>query len=265
MSDVVTTLGAALRAAREAAGLSLEQVSAQTRVRVQLLRDLEQDRVDTCGGAVYARGHVRAAAHAVGVDPAPLVALFDRQSGTAPPEHVDVKPVPLPRAPTRSLHVPLPAPPERRTPRWAQAAIATLAVLVGLFVVGETVGEPATPDREPVAGQASLPIPSSAPVAAAPEPAAMPAPKPRPSGAVLGLRIADGWSWISVRAAGTVVFEDTVRAGWARTFTHPEQVQVRVGNAGAVRVSCAGGMGAPAGAVGAVLTLSCGPGGLARP
>lgn len=261
MSDVVTSLGPALRAAREAAGLTLEQVSATTRVRAQLLRDLEADRLDTCGGAVYARGHVRAVAHAVGIDSAPLVAIFDRQSGTTAPKHVDVKPVPLPRAPTRSLHVPLPAPPERRTPRWAQAGVATLAVLVALFVVGETVGNPTTPEREPVAGQAWLPIPSSAPVAIKPKPA----PKPRPAGAVLGLRIADGWSWISVRAAGKVVFEDTVRAGWVRSFTHPEQVQVRVGNAGAVRVSCGGGMGAPAGAVGAVLTLSCGPGGLLRP
>lgn len=261
MSDVVTTLGAALRSAREAAGLSVEQVSALTRVRGQLLRDLEADRLDTCGGTVYARGHVRAVAHALDVDPAPLVALFDRQSGTTPPAHVEVARVPLPRKPTRSLHVPLPAPPERRTPRWAQAGVATLAVLVALFVVGETVGKPTTPERAPVAGEAALPIPSSAPVAVTPKPG----PKPRPTGAVLGLRIADGWSWISVRAAGAVVFEGTVRAGWAKTFTHPEQVRVRVGNAGAVRVSCGGGMGAPAGAVGAVLTLSCGPGGLVPP
>lgn len=261
MSDVVTTLGPALKAAREAAGLSLEQVSATTRVRVQLLRDLEHDRLDTCGGAVYARGHVRAVAHAVGVDPAPLVALFDRQSGTTPPAHVEVAPVPLPRRPTRSLHVPLPAPPERRTPRWAQAGIATLAVLVALFVVGETVGDPGTPVREPVAEEKPVAVPSAAPLAAKPKPA----PKPRPSGAVLGLRIVDGWSWLSVRADGAVVFEGTARAGWARTFTHPEQLQVRVGNAGAVRVSCGGGMGAPAGSVGAVLTLSCRPGGLVRP
>ena len=261
MSDVVTSLGAALRAAREAGGLSLEEVSARTRVRVQLLRDLESDRLDTCGGAVYARGHVRAVAHAVGTDPAPLVALFDRQSGTTPPPHVEVAPVPLPRKPTRSLHVPLPAPPERRTPRWAQAGVATFAVLVALFVVGETVGDPAAPEREPVAEQSTLPIPSTAPVAVAPKPA----PKPRPTGAVLGLRVAGGDSWVSVRIAGAVVFEGTVPAGWARTFTHPQLVRVRVGNAGAVRVSCGGGMGAPAGTVGAVLTLSCGPGGLVRP
>ena len=259
MSDVVTSLGAALRAAREGAGLSLEQVSARTRVRAQLLRDLEDDRLDTCGGAVYARGHVRAVAHAVGADPAPLVALFDRQSGTTPPQHVDVKPVPLPRPPTRSLHVPLPAPPERRTPRWAQAAAATLVVLLGLFVIGQVVDDGTVPVREPVAE--AKPVPSTAPVAAKPKPVA----KPRPTGAVLGLRLVEGWSWLSVRADGKVVFEGTVRAGWARSFTHPQLVEVRVGNAGAVRVSCGGGMGAPAGPVGAVLTVSCGPGGLVRP
>ena len=261
MSDVVTTLGAALRAARESAGLSLEQVSATTRVRAQLLRDLEDDRLDTCGGAVYARGHVRAVAHAVGADAAPLVALFDRQSGTVPPQHVDAPPVPLPRKPSRSLHVPLPAPPERRTPRWAQAGVATLVVLLGLFAVGQLVDDGSTPVREPVAGEKPVAVPSVAPVAAKPKPVA----KPRPTGAVLGLRIAGGWSWLSVRADGKVVFEGTVRAGWARTFTHPQLLKVRVGNAGAVRVSCGGGLGAPAGPVGAVLTVSCGPGGIVRP
>ncbi|MBW8821870.1 MAG: helix-turn-helix domain-containing protein, partial [Streptomyces sp.] len=45
------TLGAALRRAREAAGLSVEDVSADTRIRATLVRDLEADRFTSSGGA----------------------------------------------------------------------------------------------------------------------------------------------------------------------------------------------------------------------
>ena len=39
------TVGERLRAAREAAGLTVEQVSATTRIRPPVLRDLEADRL----------------------------------------------------------------------------------------------------------------------------------------------------------------------------------------------------------------------------
>ena len=73
------TVGARLRAAREAAGLSVEQVSATTRIRAQVLRDLERDELGTPDTAVYTRGHIRAVARAIGADPCPLVQAFDQQ------------------------------------------------------------------------------------------------------------------------------------------------------------------------------------------
>jgi len=83
--ETVDSLGTALRSAREAAGATVEQVSADTRIRVTLIRDLEADRFASSGGAVYARGHLRAIASAVGADPAPLVARFDAEQGQAVP------------------------------------------------------------------------------------------------------------------------------------------------------------------------------------
>jgi cytoskeletal protein RodZ len=108
--------GAALRAAREAAGLSVEQVSESTRIRSALVRDLEADRFDSSGGAVYARGHLRALCRAVGTAPEPLVVLLDRRTGSSPEAVGHATPVAAPVTRTSGLAVPVPAPPERRGP-----------------------------------------------------------------------------------------------------------------------------------------------------
>jgi hypothetical protein len=251
------TVGQQLRRLREAAGQSVEQVSAATCVRGAVVRDLEADRFDSSGGAVYARGHVRALAHALGVDAAPLVAALDEQLGAPAPAPLAVVPLPAPRAPLGGLHLPVAAPPERRSPRWRVACLAVLGVLVGLLLVG-TLGD----DRGAPGGEARA-VPSSAPVRAAVGPKPKPKPKP-PAGAVLGLR-AVGRSWVSVSTPARTLFEGTVQAGWAQRFVDPAAVRVRLGNAAGLVASCGGGASAPAGAEGAVLTLACGPQGMLRP
>ena len=77
------TLGETLRAAREDAGMSVEDVSRATRIRGQLVRDIESDQFEACGGAVYARGHIRAIATSLHLDATALIAEFDRREGWA--------------------------------------------------------------------------------------------------------------------------------------------------------------------------------------
>ena len=48
-----------LAQARETAGLTVEQISALTNIRVAVIKDLENNSVDICGGIAYARGHIR--------------------------------------------------------------------------------------------------------------------------------------------------------------------------------------------------------------
>lgn len=69
-------VGGQLRAARLNAGLSLEQVSDVTKIRATLIDAIERDEFGGCGAAVYARGHVRAIAGVLGLDPAPLMTLM---------------------------------------------------------------------------------------------------------------------------------------------------------------------------------------------
>jgi hypothetical protein len=67
------SVGRALAQARLAAGLTVDAVSTTTRVRVPIVQGIEQDDFSRCGGDVYARGHIRALARVVGLDPEPLV------------------------------------------------------------------------------------------------------------------------------------------------------------------------------------------------
>ena len=71
------SIGGTLAEARHHAGLTVADVSASTRIREGLIRAIEQDRFDACGGDFYARGHIRAIALAVGADPESLVDEYD--------------------------------------------------------------------------------------------------------------------------------------------------------------------------------------------
>ena len=64
------SIGSELTAARERADMSIEQLSAATRIRTGLLVAMEADDFSRCGGNFYARGHIRSIARVVKADPA---------------------------------------------------------------------------------------------------------------------------------------------------------------------------------------------------
>ena len=72
------SIGETLAQSRQRAGLSVAQVSEQTRIRETIIRGVEDDDYSACGGDFYARGHIRAIAQAVGTDPGPLIREYDR-------------------------------------------------------------------------------------------------------------------------------------------------------------------------------------------
>ncbi|HLQ61894.1 MAG TPA: helix-turn-helix transcriptional regulator [Candidatus Acidoferrales bacterium] len=84
----MTDPGAALAERRAARGLSLEQVAAATRIRPAQLAALEEGRFDDLAAPVYVRGHLRAYAGFLDLDPEPLLAAYqpgrqDLQRGLA--------------------------------------------------------------------------------------------------------------------------------------------------------------------------------------
>jgi cytoskeleton protein RodZ len=69
--------GRMIQQAREAAGLSLDQVAAATKIRSSILAAMEEDDFSHCGGDVYARGQLKSIAAVVGLDPDDVVDSYD--------------------------------------------------------------------------------------------------------------------------------------------------------------------------------------------
>ena len=78
------SVGSTLAQGRMAAGLTLEDVGAITRLRPSMLAAMEADDFSMCGGDTYARGHVRTIAIAVGIDPETVLAEFDSERANRP-------------------------------------------------------------------------------------------------------------------------------------------------------------------------------------
>lgn len=88
------TAGSLLKEAREARGLSLEEVAAATRVRVPYLEALEADALNQLPAPVYARGYLRTYAHLLELEPEPLVASLRPQRDVERTVRAPLRPAP---------------------------------------------------------------------------------------------------------------------------------------------------------------------------
>lgn len=75
------TPGELLAAAREAAGLTVDELAVALNLLPGQVRALEGGDMRALGGDVFARGHLRNAARCLGVDPQPLLESYDRARG----------------------------------------------------------------------------------------------------------------------------------------------------------------------------------------
>ena len=166
------SIGEVLADARCRLGFSVSEVSRRTRIRATIIWGIEQDDYSACGGDFYVRGHIRAIAGAVGVDPAPLIHQFDATHQAAEEDGA-------------ALVALQPAAPSRPRPRNRLAWIAALCVAVlaifgwAAYHVASTAGHAlgskavAAADRVPAPHQArhSKPRPSPSPPRPSPTPA----------------------------------------------------------------------------------------------
>lgn len=99
------SIGAELRAAREQAGLRLQDVAERTKVRPGILADIEADRHDRLPALTYSLGFVKAFARTVGVDPGHAAERYRLESakGDPVPTLVDLQPLEARRLPSKGL------------------------------------------------------------------------------------------------------------------------------------------------------------------
>ncbi len=72
----MTEFGETLRNAREAKGLTIQQIAEATNMLPQQIEDLENENFSRIAAPIYGRGFVKLYCGAVGLDPKPLVAEF---------------------------------------------------------------------------------------------------------------------------------------------------------------------------------------------
>ena len=243
--ETVAGCGTRLRQAREAAGLTLEDVGQRLRMPVQVVRSLEQEQWEKLGAPVFVRGQLRSYARLLGVDVSELL------------EHAQVGPV-VPPTLVSHTHTP-------RARRIAEnlgrralyvGITAVLAVPVWFATRGHFDGAAPSPNTASLdVIPAAVPVTPAGPgsaaaapaeVAAAPvtKPTATPyvaslAPVPRAAPAAaanLDMQFS-GDSWVDIAGPdGGSVEKALIKAGETRSFTPGQVARVTLGNASAVQV-----------------------------
>lgn len=93
------TVGQQISQERRLRQLSLEELALTTRIPLQTLRCMEEDRFDALPGDVFARGFLRSYADAIGIDANEVVERFDSHRDRKDP--VSLQNLPAVKAPRR--------------------------------------------------------------------------------------------------------------------------------------------------------------------
>jgi len=268
------TAGSTLRSAREAAGLSVDDVALQLKLAPRQVRALEDDDFQHLPGRTFARGFARNYARFIQLDPDRVLALMPAGESAPALERPSfaaarrpMGEIPVERAAHRSfaprvlflllalvavgaaayyayVHKASEARREAAGVSGAESATTTIPAPQSLTAAGSTTTLP-----NPVAAEspttATLPTGEAAPgPAGTPDPAATPAggsataAKASDAALVLAFR---GTSWAEVKDAnGRVILQMTGGAGMTQTVTGTPPLELSLGNAPDVAVTFRG-------------------------
>lgn len=231
--DIGAGCGAALREAREAAGLSIEQVASQLHMTVRSVANLEADDWSSLGAPVFVRGQLRSYARLLGIDVEPYIEQTP-VAAIAPSTLVSHTHTPAyqrfaEQVGRRAIYVAITA--AIAVPVW----LGTRSHLGGSDLAVQSLDVPATAiqaEEKPIPAKAA---PKRTPLVASI--ASLPA-SPAPA-----LSIAfNGDSWVEILAADnqTVLERGLLGAGEQRSYKLGEVGRIKLGNVGAVEVKRAG-------------------------
>ncbi|WP_414611431.1 helix-turn-helix domain-containing protein [Stenotrophomonas muris] len=241
--------GTRLRQAREAAGLTLEDVGSRLRMPVQVVKSLEEEQWQKLGAPVFVRGQLRSYARLLDVDVGQL--LEQAQVGpVVPPTLVSHTHTPRARRIAenlgrRVLYVGITA--VLAVPVWfatrghfdgsaaPSPSTASLDVIpAAVPVTPSTAGAEAVAPAEAATAPASKP--AATPYVASLAPVPRPAPAPAAAGNALEMQFS-GDSWVDIGGPdGSTVEKALIRSGETRSFTPGQVTRVTLGNASAVQV-----------------------------
>jgi cytoskeletal protein RodZ len=242
------SLGQAIVKARNSAGMTVDELAKATNLRPSLLKEFEGNDFINAGGDTYARGHLKIIARVLAVAPDEFLDLFDH-------EHAQV---------ARNIHEQLVennatfSMPEKSKYSYKQVLIAGIAGIVillgGSLIVNSLKNTSEAPKPKPSASAKPTPTPSGTPSVAASANAYSSG-----SGVLVKLSATTGSTWLFVSDAnGVTLYSGRAAQGQAFEFSSNETVNLRIGNAGAVKLTVNGKEVAPLGGNGEVVNVSYG-------
>jgi cytoskeleton protein RodZ len=231
------SVGLRLKEVRKSAGLTIEQLSARTRIPASVIEDLERDNFSTCGGPTYARGHIRTIARICGVGDTEILLAFESQT------------IPLSKSIRDLLNdtSATPATKERKPLSW-KALSGVAAGVFAFALVGVGILSSSNNSSTTITSPTSSSSNKESPVAK------------KIDGVEVQLKGVNGLSWVAVSdSTGTTLFSGRIRQGEERTYRDNQLLYVVIGNAGAINLTVNGeDLGVP-GSVGEVVRLEFGP------
>ncbi|PPT57020.1 hypothetical protein XarbCFBP8138_06450 [Xanthomonas arboricola] len=241
--------GQHLRDAREAAGLSVDEVAGKLRMPAHVVRSLEQEDWQRLGAPVFVRGQLRSYARLLHVDLEPLL----QQAAIAP-----IEPVKL----VSHTHTPRARRILESTARKAMYVVITGVFAVPVWYATRSHLDGKAPSTVSLDSMPEAPG-TGTPAKAATQPASAPREQPAPyiasmtpvpratpevetpavsaaSGGNLSLSFS-GDSWVQILAPdGSAVEKALVRAGERRSYSPGQVGRIVLGNASAVEVQQGG-------------------------
>ncbi|HAG10097.1 MAG TPA: hypothetical protein DCK76_01585 [Desulfotomaculum sp.] len=222
--------GETFRKAREARGLSLEDVARQTKISLRYIKAIEDNSFDVLPGGVYTRGFLRSYARLLDLDAGELLLEFEKQSP------VEINDLSEEHAPA-DFHFP---PKESLSAKKFKKAAYCIAFAVIIILAGYLVWAGYTnivksngSGRETVKPADKIESPKENT-------------RQEKTAAVnqkelnVVLAVTGGNCWMRVVSDGVTKFTGTIVAGNSISFKASERIKIKLGNAGAVKVTVNG-------------------------
>jgi len=254
-------VGRRLRQAREAKGLSTTEVAKHTKIPPWQLAALEAEEYERLPGGIFVKGHIRATARVVGLDPAELSAHFDEEMSPPPPEPVRV---PLSEVddglPRLWMAVETPEPPSKSNGRLIVAGLIVISIVLAIVWFGRDRGAPpasrlGSPSPAQLASDATY---TSSPVPAAIATIGVTRARLPDSGVAVSVE-AQRVCWLALTVDDQRVAHRLLQRGEKVSAHMRRRATLRTRDAGALMVSIGNGPAKALGAAGAVRTIEFTP------
>lgn len=226
-------IGNKLREAREARGLTLEEVEEETKIRRKYLQALEEEQFQILPGPIYAKAFLKNYARFLNIDVEETLEEYNRQFTGDPPPEEPVKPA---EERIKRAKVDIPGKPRYWLYLAAAVVVAGLAFSVYYAAGGMGLNSPADKAKQEVKQEPAQTPPQAG------EQAQTPAGQPGAgqTGVNMSLNVKNKDSWIRVIVDGTPAFQGILSAGQSKSFEAKDKISIRLGNAGAVEVQVNG-------------------------